>query len=237
MSLSLISNATAITKNAKVPFQGIGGVSPYTYSVVAGGAGGTINSSTGLYTAPNGYGQDTIKVVDGAAVEATKTINVLAPIGLVCDIIQKELGLANGRVWIFDQKIFEPKDYGMFVVVQELGCKVFGNSIKEYNGVVSQCTNVQSILSIDAISRDTSAMYRKEEIIMALQSVYSEQQQELNSFKLAFIPFGFVNLSNIDGAAIPYRYNISVNLLYSAMKNKAVDYYDTFEDVEILTNG
>lgn len=238
MSLALISNATAIAKKCKVPFQGTGGTEPYVYSVVPGGIGGTINASTGVYTAPSTYkvGVDTIKVIDDDAAEATKTIMVLEPIGLVCEIIQRQLGLSQNRVRVFDQKFSEPTDYDMFVVVQELGVKAFGSSIREIDGESYQFANFQSILSIDVKSRSDEAMYRKEEVVMALKSVYSEQQQELNSFQLASIPFAFVNLSNIDGAAIPYQYNISVNLLYAKNLEQSVPYYDTFEDVEIFTN-
>jgi hypothetical protein len=45
----------------------------------------------------------------------------------------------------------------------------------------------------------------------------------------------FVNLSMIDGDAIPYRFNISVNMQYFVRKVKAVAYFDDFADVEVTT--
>lgn len=231
MSLSLISNATAIAKGGKVPFQAIGGVEPYLYSVMAGGVGGTINPS-GIYSSPTQYGIDTIKVVDASLAEATKQIMVLAPIGLIAEIIQRQMGLPQSRVWIFDQKFKEPTDYDLFIVLQELSLKPFGSSVV---GDL-QWASFQSTMSIDIKSRNTSAMYQKEEVVMALKSTYSEQQQELNSFSIASIPSAFVNLSQVDGMAIPYQYNITFNVLYSMQLSKVAPYYDSFEDVEILTN-
>lgn len=89
-------------------------------------------------------------------------------------------------------------------------------------------------LDIDIISRGPEARDRKEEIILALNSIYAQSQQEGNSFYIGKLPPSarFVNLSNIDGAAIPYRFRISVNLQYAFVKSKAIDYFDTFSTVQ-----
>jgi hypothetical protein len=92
-------------------------------------------------------------------------------------------------------------------------------------------------LSIDIISRSTQALLRKEEVLMALNSNYSEYQQEANSFYIGRLPVGaqFVNLSQIDGAAIPYRFNISINMQYFSRRIKPVDYFDEFSEVAVTT--
>ncbi len=59
-------------------FSAAGGTSPYTFSVLSGGAGGTINSSTGTYTAPGSSGTDTIQVKDATGQTANATLTVVA---------------------------------------------------------------------------------------------------------------------------------------------------------------
>lgn len=248
MSLSLTQTKTALAIQNIAYFLGVGGTEPYVYSVVADGAGGTINASTGLYTAPNVVQEDvrklydTVMVTDDDGATATARILVGDPLLLFCEIIQRELGLAEGRVFIWDQKIFQPSDTSLYVVVAVPVCRPFANTIAPdpVTGWADavQSVNMQAMLDISLISRGPSAFRRKEELIMALNSLYSQFQQEANSFYIAKVPPGtrFVNLSNVDGAAIPYRYTISINMQYMVRKIKAADYFDTFETIEVVAN-
>ena len=54
-----------------------GGSQPYTFSVVTGGAGGTIDQ-TGKYTAPATGTSDTVKVTDAAGTSLTSTVSLAA---------------------------------------------------------------------------------------------------------------------------------------------------------------
>lgn len=251
MSLSLTQSKTALAVNLTASFLGVGGTSPYVYSVRAGGAGGTIDSATGVYTAPpvvndGSYGPpkklyDTIEVQDSLSAKATAQILVGNPLLLFCEVIQKELGLANGRVYLWDQKIMQPTDAGLYVAVAIVSCRPFGNS-NEYNGAGAGLLSIQSVnmyaqLQIDIISRDAEARDRKEEVLLALASDYAETQQEANSFLIGKLPPNsqFLNLSSPDGAAIPYRFTIGVSMQYFYTKPKDVGYFDTFQDVAVTT--
>lgn len=241
MSISLLYGTSSMAKNLTQPFEGTGGTAPYTYSVIPSGAGGTINAGTGLYTSPNNTGVDVIRVVDSLGAIATATIYVRTALELFCDVIQQGMGLANGRVYLWDQKIMEPTDYGLFIPIQILSCKPFGNT-RQYLPITGgfqevQSTNFQATLSVDIKSRGPEARDRKEEVIMALRSNYAEQQMELNSFFIAKLSSGFVDLSLVDGAAIPYRFNITVNIQYAVTKLNAVSYYDTFPGPTLLIDS
>lgn len=237
MSLSIIQNATAMATNLTCPFSGIGGTEPYVYSVVPGGAGGTINSSTGIYTSPSGTGIDTILVTDALLATAETTILVATPLELFCDIIETEMGLSQGQVYLWDQKLNIPKDSRLYIAVGILSCKPFGNSnTLNSNGDSVQSVNMSAMLSIDILSRSKDARNRKEEIILALGSDYAERQQELNSFYVSRLTNNFVNLSEEDGAAIPYRFNITATIQYFVSKTSAVSYYDTFSTSQVNTN-
>ncbi len=214
--------------------------------VGAGGAGGTIDSTSGIYTAPTVVSSDpaklydTIQVTDYAAATATAQILVGTPLLLFCEVIQQELGLANGRVYLWDQKIMQPSDSGLYIAVSVPGCRPFANVNRQaVNGIdAEQFVSMLATADIDIISRGPSARDRKEEVILALNSTYAQQQQEANSFYIGKLPPGsrFINLSEVDGAAIPYRYRISVNLQYAVSKTKAVPYFGTFADPTVYPN-
>jgi hypothetical protein len=251
MSIAIAQTLTAVGPLKTASFLASGGTAPYTYSVNAGGAGGSIDPSTGVYTAPSTVPTnpaqqfDTITATDSLAATGTAQIMVGDPLLLFCEILQAELGLAVGRVFLWDQKIFQPTDSGLYIAVSVPRCKPFSNNTKPgvTNGnldwsKVQQETNFMATLDINAISRDNSALRRKEEILLALNSLYAQSQQEANGFYIGKLPPGaqFVNLSLVDGAAIPYRYAISVNMQYAATKSKTVPYFDTFQNVQVNTN-
>lgn len=252
MSLSIIGTKTALGPGLTASFLASGGTAPYVYSVIAGGAGGAIDASTGVYTAPAtlptvvGQQHDTVQVTDADSSVATVDIMVGDALLLFCEIIQQEMGLAPGRVWIWDQKIIQPTDSDIYIAVSEMNSKPFSNVTKPalIDGVLDwsqsiQYVSMQSTLDIDAISRSQQARTRKEEIIMALNSIYSQQQQESNSFYIGRLPANsrFQNLSMVDGAAIPYRYKISVNIQYTITKQKSVPYFDTFQGPDETINA
>jgi hypothetical protein len=248
MSLTLAASKSALAAGLKASFLANGGTEPYTYSVLPDGAGGTINASSGLYTAPAllssnpSESYDRIQVTDSTVpTPATAVLPILVTdaLGLFCDIIQKEMNLDNGRVFFWDQKISQPKDNGLYVAITELSPRPFGNTNRQVgndDGLDSvQSLNMRSTLQVSLISRGPEARTRKAELIMALMSNYSQQQQVANSFSIGRLPPGgqFVNLSNIDGAAIPYRYDIAVSIQYLVRKIKPVAYIDDFESVSV----
>lgn len=254
--LSLSSSLSAVAANVRSSFLATGGTSPYTYSVIAGGAGGTIDASSGWYTAPsiassspnNTY--DTVQVTDDVGAIATAQILVGTPLELFCDVVRVGMGLPIGRVVLYDQKYFSPIDYGLWITVGILKCKPFSN-IREMATVSSvysqtQFTNMRATLECDVVSRGPAARDLKEQFVMSLYTQYSEQQQEANSFHIARIPPNqeFRNLSHIengkhgtlDGTAILYRFRINVNLIYASTLTSPVSYFSNFLDPIILIN-
>lgn len=135
MSLSLQQTKTAVAINITSSFLGVGGTPPYVYSVLPGGAGGSIDPGTGEYTAPSVVSSDpklaydTIQVVDSLAAVATSQILVGTSLILFCEILQREMGLANGRVYLWDQKIFQPSDNNLYIAVSVPSCKPFSNNV------------------------------------------------------------------------------------------------------------
>lgn len=249
--MTLTQSKTAVGTGITASFLAVGGTGAVTYSVRQNpvGAGGTINSSSGLYTAPaivNGgsFGKpdklyDTIIARDSLGVVATANILVGSPLLLFCEIIQQGLGLAPGRVYLWDQKLMQPTDSGLYVAVSVPSCKPFGNTntIDPTTGNSVQSVNMLAQLQVDIISRDAEARDRKEELILALGSTYSQQQQEGNSFFVGKLPVGsqFTNLSSPDGAAIPYRFAIGISMQYFYTKTLVQDYFNNFPTPNLTT--
>lgn len=237
-ALTLTGGTFALCPGNSTQVLGVGGAGSYQYFVLPGGAGGTIDRTTGRYTAPHFLSgepdtmSDTVQVRDAQGAEAHKTMLVGSALMLLCDIIQMEMGLEAGQVYIYNQKIDIPTDSKLYIAVGIETCKPYTNMLIPSGagtGLHSiQQTNFMATCSVDILSRGVQARDRKEEVIMALQSIYAQSQQETNGFYVAKLSTAFVNLSQVDGAAIPYRFNISINLQYAVRKVKSVPYFNTF---------
>jgi hypothetical protein len=242
--ITLGQTKTAVGANITAFFQATGGTSPYVYSVLPNGAGGSIDSSTGLYTAPSvinsspNQAYDVIQAKDNAGLKTTSSILVGTPLVLFCDILQTQLGLDNNHIFEWDQKVFQPTDYGLYIIISVINCKPFGNNTYILpDGIsVEQDVNMSATFELDIISRGPAARDQKELVLLALNSIYSQQQQESNSFYIGKLSTNFINLSQIDGAAIPYRYRISFTVQYTVSLITALPYFGTFQTPTIAVN-
>ena len=72
----LIPTTSTVAPSAHVQFQAYGGTPTYTYTLSVNNSGGSINSSTGLYTAGSTPGIDTVLATDSATNTATSTVTV-----------------------------------------------------------------------------------------------------------------------------------------------------------------
>lgn len=247
MAITLSQTYTAVAANITSSFHASGGTAPYVYSVQAGGAGGSINSSTGIYIAPvlasssPNFAYDTIIATDAHSNVGSAQILVGTPLILLCDILQNQLGLDNNHLFLWDQKVFQPTDSNLYLAVGVQNSKPFGNTnyFDGTNQTAVQSINMLDTITIDAISRGPAARDQRANILMALNSNYAEQQQEANSFNIGKLPAGgqFINLSEIDGAAIPYRFRISLLLQYFVTLTPTVPYLSGFSPVEITTEA
>lgn len=219
-----------------IQLEASGGVAPYTWSLAPGGVGGSI-SSTGFYQAPSGVGNQTIIATDDNGETAEKVISVLHPIQLYCDVLKTYWGLGEKQVYIYNQKLKLPPDERLYIAVGVMSTKVFGNSSKHEtvsgDFVQKGSVNQLATLNINIMSRSTAALFEHQKLALAHMSDYSLNQQLANGFLIAKIPGQFNNLSEIEGSAIPYRYNCTVNLQYSTIEQNEVSFYDTFNQPEI----
>ena len=255
--MNLLQTKYALAQGLKASFGVDGGTAPYTYSVVGGGAGGTIDPTSGLYTAPAIAPVDptkffdTIVATDSAVppVTAQSTIEVGNPWMLLMDVISRSMKIDRlKQIWFQNQKQQEPIDatVGMWVVLMFPNLQVYGSglhpagTITDEGGpgwdVTEKWANFTGPVDIHLISRDLSALNRKEELVMALTGPYSRSQQEANSFYIARIPHNIVDISGIDGAAIPWHFVVSVELKYGTSRTFGSNYFDQVPKPQIVVN-
>lgn len=240
MPLQILFNTQALGVNCKTVVDATGGVPPYTFSIVSGG--GSINGATGEFTAANTPGRTVLRVTDSdTPTPSTSDVNIstLSPMQLFCDIIKQFMGLSADQIYIYNQKFRIPPDDRIYVAVRFLQAKPFSNVIKygSTSGLqATQESNFYSQIMVDIFGTTIDALDRKEEIVMALKSVYSQQQQQLNSLSIAALPISFNDLSQLEGSAIPYRFNITVAMQYLVKKLADVSYFDDFDAPEVQTD-
>lgn len=232
----------------KSKFDATGGVGPYTFSLEAGSQG-TITPQ-GLYTAPEVAGdyqkatRAKVKVVDSTPVtpqELIFDVSVLSPLALVADILENFMGLQNGQVMIYNQKYDIPKDTKIYIAINFVSNKPYGN-VKKSEEIAGDLYSIQEInngavIDLDIMCRTMEALERKEEMLLALKSDYSINQQAFNSFYVSNISQSFLNLTTEEGPALLYRFKTTVALQYTVRRTKKVDYYDQFREPELLTDA
>ena len=252
MSLTIAGTKTALLPGLTASFMASNGTAPYAYSVVPGGAGGTIDQN-GNYTAPPKLGSsprqyyDQIQVTDGAQSTASVYILVGTPWMLVGEIIVSALYLPLDRLWFWNQKQDMPMDDRIFIAISipiqkpySSGSFPSGNPVGQGGPGADQVTKycaVAATLDLHIYSRGTDALNRLPEVFMALSGPYSQQQQDANGFYLAKLPHNAVDVSDVDGDAIPYHYVVSVDMIYTQTLVIQPDYFGTLPTPQIIYNS
>ena len=165
------------------------------------------------------------------------------PIKVLADILQAELGLADGMVMVINQKWIIPNTGNLFIALSYKGPgKVLGsvNTLEDVAGGAGS-NEIQEVsmlheVQIDIMSYGDEARTRKEEIAMALNSQYSARAQAENSMRIGRQPSPFMDASSLEATGRLNRFitNISIGAVHR--KVKTAEYYDKFAAPEVITN-
>jgi len=151
---------------------------------------------------------------------------------IICNIIQKYMGLCDDQIWIYNQRRKIPPTQGLFIVIGMVSTVPFGNNqrylgtIGNYRQEISQM--MQETLSINLFSYDDSAVYRLPEMIGSFQSTYAEQLQEKYAFQIGVVPSSISDTSFLEASAILFRQTVTIKVLRSYSKVSESEFYDTF---------
>lgn len=155
-------------------------------------------------------------------------------------ILIKKLNVPDDRVNIWNQKFDIPSDDGLFIVLSYQPAKVMSNRCTvKYDAVIEKYQetrdiNVQEHITVGIFSRSLEALERKEEVLMAISSVYSQQIQEKYSFSVARIS-PIEDMSVLEATALLYRFDIPLVVLSHYQIIEDVEYYEEFP-VEVKAN-
>lgn len=155
---------------------------------------------------------------------------MIKPDIILCDIISNDMGISADRVVVSNQNWKPPKDDGIYIIVSEGQSRIIGNTNRfdpdsdEEIKKVSKSTTY----NVEITSKNTDAKYRKEEILMAIGSNYSEQKQEENQIRI-FRTSQILDLSFIEGGSSLHRYQIPIIINSVIIKDRVTDYFDKFQ--------
>lgn len=159
---------------------------------------------------------------------------------VIIDILNHEMSMPENAVWLREQDRTIPNDNGLYMCVGLTSARSIGMVAETFQKrdpdtnlltfYETDSVQQQEAIQIDIMSSPTQslAMKRNWEIIAALGSIYSKQQQEKKNFKICRIPRNFADTSSAEGGSMLQRYSITIICLVWYRKTKQVDYFDDF---------
>lgn len=157
------------------------------------------------------------------------------PVAIIVDVIRTRLGLTNDQIWQYNQPKVIPNTFsGVFVIVHYMGSGPLAVTSQfaavDDTFVETVSTQEQELFSIEIISRDGSAKTMYPQIMAALKSTYSVQQQEKYNFRIAQNPINVKNISAQDGGSMLTKIIVDTFLLAWSQYSSSVDYFDQFSN-------
>ena len=162
---------------------------------------------------------------------------------VILGILVEELAylMPASRIFIYNQEFVLEPTAEPWVVIKHLGSRVYSNQNitgVDGNGNFTEEQDLlsQDIIGITIMSKDLKALQYKEATPMALASIYSQQQQETLTFKIARI-MQAQDLSELEGGSMIYRFDWTLNVLAAYQLIKTQKYFSSFETEVIVNDG
>lgn len=156
---------------------------------------------------------------------------------IICDIIKNQLGLQNDQIWLYNQKVDIPNDGRMYVVVSVDNEDVFGSNIEKREVDTGEeadtWMNIKTNISINTFSYGNECLEKRYDIISAIRSVYSIQQQEKYNMQIARVPRIFMDASFATPTARLFSYHYEYSILHIEKRTHKVDYFDDFSRADM----
>ena len=162
---------------------------------------------------------------------------------VILGILVEELAflMPPSRIFIYNQEYVLEPTTEPWIFIKHLGSRVYSNqnlSFIDNSGNLNEEQDLlsQDIVGITIMSKDLKALQYKEAIPMALASIYSQQQQEALTFKIARI-MQAQDLSELEGGSMIYRFDWTLNVLAAYQIIKTQPYFNGFETQVIVNDG
>jgi hypothetical protein len=179
-------------------------------------------------------------MIPSIARNSTPTTTAIEPIKAVANVIQNQLNLPDGRVFI-DYERFKIPPEGLFCVVSYLkpsetvsSADYFDNSLDQEVQELTMFHHIQ--IDLMSLIPDNSARLRKEEVLMALHSFYGGNYFAKNGFGVSWIQSDVLDTSVLEGKNYLNRYTTSCTLTSLHSKSQSSSYFDNFS-ATLSVNG
>lgn len=162
----------------------------------------------------------------------------LEPIKVLAGILKTELAMEDGTIMLGLENWEVPKTEGLYIALFYGVERIVGqgNDFDTSTNEEIQTVAMLHEIAIEAMSFNSEARLRKEEIIMALNSVYAQNVMGQQLMQINALPQAFVSVPTLEETKQLNRYRITFAMNALHQKIKPVEYYDQFKDASILTN-
>lgn len=154
---------------------------------------------------------------------------------VIGDILASELGLVssgkNSQIMLTNERFNIPPTPGLYIAISYVDGKPIANNNYFDGNTVIETQQVVMLyhVQIDMMSFDFSARTRKEEVYLALRSLFAQAQMEINNMQVARMPAAFVDASSLEASKMLNRFTMTIGVTAMITKAKSVaDIYDTF---------
>lgn len=157
------------------------------------------------------------------------------PLKIVAQIIAHELDMDPALIFDGNEKYDIPTTQGLFIVLTDMGPEpISRTSFFDTNTNSEEQTHTMlHPISIDVCSFNLDARQRKEEISLALDSIYAQQIMEQYQCQVASFTGKFSNVSAAEPSSYLKRYNATVNVTAIHGKVRSVSYFDKFNGATV----
>jgi len=129
-------------------------------------------------------------------------------------------------------------DDDIYIVVSQGPMRPIGNNNRfdHANDKEIKKVSISTTYNIEITSKNTDAKYRAPEVLAAIGSTYSEQQQELEQIRI-FRTSQINDLSFIEGRSALHRYQIPVIINSVQIYEKAITTFNKFQVPQVLVEA
>lgn len=160
------------------------------------------------------------------------------PIKVVRDVLINQLGLGDDHVMLAYQKFDIPPDNSLYIALSYLDGSPIA-SVNSWDPAVEQEiqeVTLRDAIQIDMMSFGSAARLRRPEVIAALGSVYSQQQQQANDMQIAILPTPWLNASSLEETQFLTRFTNTIAATWLSRYVRKPAFYDSFGG-KLLVDG
>ena len=155
----------------------------------------------------------------------------MSSLDVIKQILINETDIDKSRIWAYNSNIDLPQDDKLFIILHYGERSPISNTIKyqtTQNGLNEvQSMNIVENVIVSVMSKNNDARDRAPEVVMAMNSTFSRQQQARNKMHISILG-EILDNSFLEATARINRFDCMLRVFVSFDKIKTVEYFDKF---------